>query len=149
VDSHCVGMPGRLERTTHGYLAKVGTCIGFGGRADIVPLAVEDDDQVFLLGVFDGGMKGTQPLRSIGLVEGRLELDGGDEGRDDIDDLAAEGAECGGDSRAITWKPIQEPRRQFLGPRVNPHEHRVSPLAYSLNQTVREVHETTPPSGPD
>ena len=101
VDGHCVGMPGRLECTAHGNLAKVGTCIGFGGRADIVPLAVEDDDQVLLLGVFDGGMKGSEPLGSIGLVKGRLELDGWDEGRDDIDDLAAERAKGSGDPRAI------------------------------------------------
>jgi hypothetical protein len=94
-------------------------------------------------------MKGSEPLGSIGLVEGRLELDGWDEGRDDVDDLAAEGAERSGDSRAITWKPIQEPRGQFLGSRVNPHEDRVSPLTHSLDQVVREVHETTPPSGPD
>ena len=63
--------------------------IRLGRRADVVPLAVHDDDQAAILrACWAVRMQRQRTLRAVHLVEGGLELDHRDEPRHGVDHLA-------------------------------------------------------------
>ena len=89
-------------------------------------------------------MQGGHSGRAIGFVEGRLELDGGDQRGHHVDDLVAETTEGLGEAVTILREPFEKARRQFLGPRVDPDNDRIADSADGREQTVHEMHGSFP-----
>ena len=115
IDGEGVGLPGGFECAAHGDLAQVAACVRFGGRADVVALTVDDHDQALFVCVGCGRMHGGDARRAIGLIERGLKFDRGNEGRDDIDDVAAETVKCLGNSLAVRRETLEKPGRKFSG----------------------------------
>lgn len=116
--------------------------VGRGRRADIVPLAVEDDQQTLPSRVIDDLGQGGHSQRTELLEERRLRLDRRHERGDNVDHLAAEpavgrrqGLQVGLGLRG------RETGRQHVGPRVEPDQDGVSTSSHSRLQAVRECEQ--------
>ena len=71
----------------------MGYGIGLHGGADVVALAVDDDEHPPALGVLDGLIEGAHPLIAQHFVVGALRLHRGDDVAHRIDDAFVEGEE--------------------------------------------------------
>ena len=64
--------------------------VGFGGGADVAPLAVGEDEQPAGVGVVNGVGQRHHPGRAEGFEAGKLRLHDRDMGGDGVDDVPAE-----------------------------------------------------------
>jgi len=140
VDRQGVDVPGGLERAADRLLAQIGPRITVGRGADVVPLAVENHQDVARSRVFDRRVEGRHPLRPVGFVESRLELDERGQRGDDVHDRAAELPEGLGHAETIGREPIEKARRQILGPGIDPHDHRIPLPPNRRHHLIREFH---------
>ena len=100
--------------------------VGRGGRADVVPLAVQHHEQPFFAGVAHDLGQGGHSGRAKLLEEGRLGLDRRHPRGNHVHDPAAEPHESGRHvRRPAAGRIAQQARRQHVGPRVQAHQHRV------------------------
>ena len=141
VDRQGVDVPRGLERPADGDLAQVRPGISLGGRADVVPLAVHQDDQAGRLGMLGGRVQGRDPFGPIGLVEGGLELDRRDEGGHDVDDLAAELLQGRATPARSPGKPSRKPTGRSSGLGSIPTQTGLPTRTDRRHQGVREMHE--------
>ena len=98
------------------------------------------DDQAPRPGMRRGRVQGRKPLGPVRLVVRRLELDRRHARRDHINDRVAEGPQRRGDSGPVAGELRQEPRRQVLGPGIDPHQDRIPRPTHRLDQAICEVH---------
>ena len=114
---------------------KNGACVGRGGRGDVPPLRVRDDDQPAVAGSIAGLFEGRKARRTQRLVESVLRLDGTNSPRDRIDD---EVVELQHRLRRLDPKiqtapvcvPLTKCRRELIQVGVKPDYCAVTDLAY-------------------
>ena len=122
-------------------LGEIGRGIGFGRRADIAALDVQDDDHPVRPCALHAIVQNLDAAPSHLLEESRLGLDCRDASGDPVHDGGEEGADGGGRLKGIRRHVADaENLRNQMQMRINAHAERVTALSDSRYQTVAKVH---------
>ena len=79
-----------------------------------------------------GRVHGCDARRSIRFKKSSLKLDRGNEGADDIDDIAAKTVERLGNPLAVRGESIEKASRKFFGARVDANADRIASSQHRL-----------------
>lgn len=119
------------------FAAQPAVGVGRSGRADVIPLAVENHQQAAFVGVADDPAQHDHAGRTEFLEKGRLRLDGRHALGDHVDDFTAKLVIGGGDflrvSRIFRRK---KSAGQHVGPGIESHEHGVAAAHDRLIQSI-------------
>ena len=109
VDGEGVGGPRGVVGVRVGFEGgEVGFGVAFGGAADVVAFAVEDDEEAARAGVGEAVAEGGHAFGALVFIKGGLEFDGRDAACEDVDEVVGEGAEGVGATGAGVGKGLLE-----------------------------------------
>ena len=104
-----------FESASDGDFSQVAGRVRLGCRANVISFAVEYDEQVFFTSIGSGRMECRETRGAVGLVEGGLKLDHGNERTHHVDHVTAEAAQRLGDAVSITREKLKESRGSSSG----------------------------------
>ncbi len=145
VDGEGVGGPGSVGSVEVVFVGgEIGFGVAFGGAADVVSLAVEDDEEASGAGVDEGVAEGGHSLGPLVFVKSGLKFDGGNAAGEDVDELEAEGAEGVGAAGAGIGKGVAQRLGEHGEAGVDARDDGVSDLATRGDQPACERHDVDP-----